>query len=136
MALSYVRCLLLRSTFAATAPRSAVAELWVVRRRYAMRLATFICSFVALASAACVEPYHTASPKPRMTERQVLAIAMPVMNARFPALVAAHQPYRAKFSNGNWWVLGNVPKGIRGGGAPEATVRDLDGKLLGMSLSR
>ena len=33
MALSYVRCLLLRSTFAATAPRSAVAELGVVRRR-------------------------------------------------------------------------------------------------------
>ena len=32
MALSYVRCLLLRSTFAATAPRSAVAELEVVRR--------------------------------------------------------------------------------------------------------
>ena len=28
----YVRCLLLRSTFAATAPRSAVAELGVVRR--------------------------------------------------------------------------------------------------------
>ena len=32
MALSYVRCLLLRSTFAATAPRSAVAELRVVSR--------------------------------------------------------------------------------------------------------
>ena len=32
VALSYVRCLLLRSTFAATAPRSAVAELGVVRR--------------------------------------------------------------------------------------------------------
>ena len=32
MALSYVRCLFLRSTFAATAPRSAVAELGVVRR--------------------------------------------------------------------------------------------------------
>ena len=31
MALSYVRCHLLRSTFAATAPRSAVAELGVVR---------------------------------------------------------------------------------------------------------
>lgn len=31
MALSYVRSLLLRSTFAATAPRSAVAELGVVR---------------------------------------------------------------------------------------------------------
>ena len=30
--MSYVRCLLLRSTFAATAPRSAVAELGVVRR--------------------------------------------------------------------------------------------------------
>ena len=32
MALSYVRCPFLRSTFAATAPRSAVAELGVVRR--------------------------------------------------------------------------------------------------------
>ena len=30
--MSHVRCLLLRSTFAATAPRSAVAELGVVRR--------------------------------------------------------------------------------------------------------
>ena len=34
MALSYVRCLPLRSTFAATAPRSAVAELGVVSRCY------------------------------------------------------------------------------------------------------
>ena len=32
MALSYVRCLFLRPTFAATAPRSAVAQLGVVRR--------------------------------------------------------------------------------------------------------
>ena len=36
--MSYVRCLLLRSTFAATAPRSAVAELEVVRRFCAHRV--------------------------------------------------------------------------------------------------
>ena len=36
-ALSHVRCLLLRSTFAATAPRSAVAELEVVRRCHPSR---------------------------------------------------------------------------------------------------
>ena len=38
MALSYVCCLLLRPTFAATAPRSAVAELGVVRRFYVHRV--------------------------------------------------------------------------------------------------
>ena len=38
MALSYVSGLFLRSTFAATAPRSAVAELGVVRRRYAQTM--------------------------------------------------------------------------------------------------
>jgi len=71
-----------------------------------------------------------------MTEREVLDIATPELSNRFPAAFQKHQPYHAQFSNGHWWVLGTVPKGIRGGGAPEATVRDSDGKILNMSFSR
>jgi hypothetical protein len=55
--LSHVRCLLLRSTFAATAPRSAVAELGVVRPMrvlVTLRLAligTLSCGLVTAAAA-------------------------------------------------------------------------------------
>ena len=45
--MSYVRGLLLRSTFAATAPRSAVAELGVVRRMRAFTLALATLAFAA-----------------------------------------------------------------------------------------
>ena len=45
VAFSYVRCLLLRSTFAATAPASAVSELWVVRRFFTRPMLTSVQLF-------------------------------------------------------------------------------------------
>ena len=44
--MSYVRCLSLRSTFAATAPRSAVAELGVVRRHSTRPMKSTLLSFL------------------------------------------------------------------------------------------
>ena len=49
--MSYVRCVLLRATFAATAPRSAIAELGVVRRLAASPVRTIHISTLVLAFA-------------------------------------------------------------------------------------
>jgi hypothetical protein len=58
------------------------------------------------------------------------------MTNHFPNSVAVHEPYHAEFGQGSWSVWGTVPDGMRGGGAPEATVRDSDGKATDVHLSR
>ena len=72
MALSYVRCPFLRSTFAATAPRSAVAELGVVRRLSTSpakpktsnmkHFSIYLATFAALTASALAEP-ATSAPR-------------------------------------------------------------------------
>ena len=59
--MSHVRCLLLRLTIAATAPRSAVAQLWVVRRRSRLvntrkSLLLAACTLLAGCSAQQLSP--------------------------------------------------------------------------------
>jgi hypothetical protein len=71
-----------------------------------------------------------------MTEQDVIRVAKAEMTARFPASVAAGEPYLAAFHDGIWSVTGTVPAGARGGGAPEARVRDSDGKVTEVHLSR
>jgi hypothetical protein len=73
---------------------------------------------------------------PRMVEQDVIRVAKAEMTARFPDSVAAHEPYHAEFKDGTWSVSGTVPAGVRGGGSPEATVRDSDGKVTDVHLSR
>jgi hypothetical protein len=96
------------------------------------RFPLFISLLVALLITACT---RTAS-KPRMTEQDVIRVAKAEMTNRFPDSVAAHEPYHAEFGQGSWSVWGTVPDGVRGGGAPEATVRDSDGKVTDVHLSR
>ena len=91
-----------------------------------------IGAFVALLAAGCA---RTAS-KPRMAEQDVVRVAKSEMFARFSDSVAAHEPYHAEFRDGTWSVSGTVSAGVRGGGAPEATVRDSDGKVTDVHLSR
>lgn len=74
--------------------------------------------------------------KPRMTESDVIRAAKAEMTSRFPDAVAAHEPYHADFREGVWSVSGTVSTGVRGGGAPEATVRDSDGMVTDVHLSR
>jgi hypothetical protein len=71
-----------------------------------------------------------------MEERDVIRAAKAEMTARFPASVAAGEPYHAEFHDGVWLVTGTTPTGTRGGGAPEARVRDSDGKVTEVHLSR
>ena len=71
-----------------------------------------------------------------MTEREVVDVARAAMAARFPGVVAQHEPYHAEFRDGAWSVWGTVPQGMRGGGSPEATVRDSDGQVSDVHLSR
>jgi hypothetical protein len=74
--------------------------------------------------------------KPRMTEQEVILVAKAEMTNRFPDSVVAHEPYHAEFRDGTWSVTGTVPAGMRGGGAPEARVRDSDGKVTDVHLGR
>jgi hypothetical protein len=100
-----------------------------------MRIARFLLSVggvAALLAAGCVR----AISKPRMAEQDVIRVAKAEMVTRFPDSVAAHEPYHAEFKDGAWSVWGTVPAGVRGGGAPEATVRDSDGRVTEVHLSR
>jgi hypothetical protein len=96
------------------------------------RFPLFISVLVVLFAAACT---RTAS-KPRMTEQEVIRVAKAEMTVRFPGSVAAHEPYHAEFRQGTWSVWGTEPRGMRGGGAPEAVIRDSDGKVTDVHLSR
>jgi hypothetical protein len=96
------------------------------------RLPFLVSVLLALAVAGCT---HAAS-KPRMTEQDAIRVVKSAMSARFPNSVAAHEPYHAEFRQGVWSVWGTVPQGMFGGGAPEAAVRDSDGKVTDVHLSR
>jgi NTF2 fold immunity protein len=87
---------------------------------------------LALGAFSCART----EPKPRMTESDVVRAAKAEMTSRFPHAVAANEPYHAEFREGVWSVSGTVSAGVRGGGAPEATVRDSDGKVTDVHLSR
>ena len=80
--------------------------------------------------------YAPTEPKPRMTESDVIRAAKAEMTSRFPHAVTAHEPYHAEFREGVWSVSGTVSTGERGGGAPEASVRDSDGKVTHVHLGR
>jgi len=87
---------------------------------------------MALIVAGCAHAIST----PRMTEQEVIRVAKTAMTTRFPDSVAMHEPYHAEFKQGAWSVWGTVPDGMRGGGAPEAVVRDSDGTVTDVHLSR
>jgi len=97
-----------------------------------MKVPLFISVLVALFALGCTRT----AVKPRMTEQDVIQVAKTAMTARFPDSVAAHEPYHAEFRQGVWSVWGTVPDGVRGGGAPEAVVRDSDGTVTDVHLSR
>jgi hypothetical protein len=71
-----------------------------------------------------------------MAKPEVIRVALTAMTARFPNSVAANEPYYAAFRDGIWSVWGTVPSGMRGGGAPAAEIRDSDGAVMKVSLSR
>ena len=100
-----------------------------------MRLSRFVAfafSLIAIVTFGCARPI----PKPRMVEKDVIRAAKAELMARFPDSVAAYEPYHAEFRDGVWSVSGTAPAETRGGGAPEAAVRDADGKVTEVHLSR
>src|SRR4051812_28691807 len=101
-----------------------------------MKFLLFMAWLAAFATTSCSHSSHAITAKPRMTESEVLAVAETAMTERYPELVAAHRLYQATFWRGVWDVFATVPDGIRGGGAPETSVRDSDGRVLGVFLSR
>jgi hypothetical protein len=100
-----------------------------------MRIARFSFSSFVVLMLVAVSCSHSTS-KPRMTEEDAIRVAKAAMTAQFPNSIAAHEPYHAEFRKGIWSVWGAVPDGMLGGGAPEATVRDSDGKVTDVHLSR
>jgi hypothetical protein len=68
-------------------------------------------------------------PQPWLSERQVLAIAEPVLSKKFPESFNADRPYHATYLDGVWHVRGTLPEDWRGG-TPEAEIRDADGAII------
>src|SRR5713101_4776388 len=93
-----------------------------------------VCAFHQISAG---EP----QPKPRMSKRQVIAVAKRAIEARFPWAAAKHYSYDAFLeSDGMWGVYVPHPHepGVLyfGGGDPNAEVRDRDGKVLKVYLAR
>jgi hypothetical protein len=65
----------------------------------------------------------------RMTEAEVLKLAVPAMRGAYPDKFDADLPYSATFQNGVWHVHGTLPPNTLGG-TPEAELRDADGTVL------
>ena len=100
-----------------------------------MHIARFTLLVFVLLALVAVGCSHATST-PHMTEQDVIRVAKAAMTNQFPNFVAAHEPYHAEFREGIWSVWGSVPAGVLGGGAPEAVVRDADGKVTDVHLSR
>ena len=70
------------------------------------------------------------SSESRLTAQDAVAIAEPAMKEKFPDSFEEHNPYKAVWQDGIWWIHGTLPEGCIVGGTPEAKVRDSDGKVL------
>jgi|SRR5437762_3171313 len=98
-----------------------------------------ITRFVVVFCVACQLAYAEPQSKPRMTKQEVIAVASRAIEGRFPWAAAKHYHYDAFLqADGIWGVY--VPRpdqpGLRGGGDPNAEVRDHDGKVLKVYLAR
>ena len=71
-----------------------------------------------------------------MSKPQVIAVARQAIEARFPWTADKHYQYDASLqSDGIWGVFVRRPP-MRGGGDPNAEVRDSDGKVLKVYFAR
>ena len=80
-----------------------------------------------------------AAPQPRMSKREVLAVAKRAIAAKFQWSVAKHYKYDAFYqSDGTWAVYVPHPDkpDMFGGGEPNAEVRDRDAKVLKVYLAK
>jgi hypothetical protein len=87
----------------------------------------------------CLCAAALAEPNPRMAEREVIAVAMPAIAAKFPSSVARHYPYAAYFKSDGTWVVAVPhldPYPGCSAGEPNAWVRDRDAKVLKVFLAR
>ena len=114
--LSYVRCLLLRATFAATAPRSAVAELGVVRRfcAHSMKIAflAFLFSVAPLVWSAdkdAAEPFTLAVvPSQRSPHERYIIMSANSPEEFYVVLTNTSKDAQAVFESWNSWGYQNV----------------------------
>ncbi len=96
------------------------------------------CIVVVFMSAAvgCSNQNPSARTGSLLSEKQVLAIAIPALNAKMtPEYVSKYKPFSAELRDGVWSVFGSVPGGGPGG-TPEAKIRDRDSKVLGVTHSQ
>jgi hypothetical protein len=77
-------------------------------------------------------------PKPRMSKQLVIAIAGRAIEARFPGATAGQSLDATIRPHGIWgvFVAHRDHSGLRGGGEPNAEIRDSDGKVLRVYFAR
>jgi hypothetical protein len=86
----------------------------------------------------CRFGFAESEPGMRMTKEQVLAVALPAIEARFPG-TTKHRSFHAYVERpGIWGVYVPHPDrpNIRDTGDPSTEVRDRDGKVLKVHLAR
>jgi len=93
-----------------------------------LRICVLVCT-CALVSLAHAQP-----PKSRMSKQEVIAVAKKAIERRYPGATEGY-PFDAILqSNGIWGVY--APRLSKGGNEPNAEVRDRDGKVLKIYLTR
>jgi len=79
-----------------------------------------------------------AGSQPRMSKKEVIAVAKRAISARFPWAVNRYHYDAFILEDGIWGVYVPHPgqPDLMGGGEPNAEVRDRDGKVLKVYLAR
>src|SRR5437899_1740743 len=94
---------------------------------------------IVAVGALCHIAVAQTQPKTHMTKEQVIVAAKRAIEARFPWAAAKNYSYDAFVSrDGIWGVYVPHPDrpGMKGGGDPNAEVRDTDGQVLKIYLAK
>jgi hypothetical protein len=97
-------------------------------------MVSMLARLIVVVCAVCQNAAAEPGTEPRMTKQKVIAAAKKAIEARYSGATKGY-PFDAVFQNNGIWGV-YAPRLSRGGGEPNAEVRDRDGKVLKIYFAR
>jgi hypothetical protein len=98
-----------------------------------IRISLLLALLLPATACFCDSGAKNLVPTPEVAIRIAKAVWLPIYGAEY---VERYEPLTAVLQDGQWHVFGSLPKGIRGGGSPEATISKEDGRITNVHLAR